>query len=202
MKNLIITSFTAFLMFAFSPTATAQEVGYEKGKTYFDIGIGAPRFGFGNSYLYNNSGYNSYRVPVLRANVEIGFNELFSGGLYAGYSHYGYRWTNALGDWDTKYSFITAGFRGTFHIWDFINENLDLGLGYEEFDLYASLMIGAQINSFSDKTPVNRTTNRSTKAFFGITTGAKYYFTNKVAVFIEGGYGASSYGLIGLTFKL
>lgn len=200
MRNLIITCFATVLMFGVSPSATAQERGYEKGKAYFDIGIGAPRIGYIN--YYSNYGYNGYRLPVLRANLEYGFNEFISGGLYAGYSHYGWKWSSNLGDYDERYSFISFGARGTFHIWDFLNEQLDLGLGVEELDLYASLMIGGGINRRSNTIPSGRTTSSTGRAYVGTTVGGRYYFSNRTAVFVEAGYTYSSFGIIGLTFKL
>lgn len=201
MKNLIIVFITGVLCFGFIPDTTAQEEGYEEGKTYFDIGIGAPRFGLVNNYIYNIYGYNSYNMPVLRANLEYGFTDFISGGLYAGYSHYGWSWSNSLGDWDERYSYLSLGLRGTFHIWDFLNKHLELGLGVDQFDLYASLMLGVRVKSMTDKTPSNRNTSRYSDVFVGTTVGAKYYFTQRAAVFLEGGYGSSSFGIIGLSFK-
>lgn len=209
MKNLIITLLSGVLCFGFFQSVSAQEeetasqnLGYEEGKTYFDIGIGAPRFGLINNYLYNSYGYDSYRLPVLRANLEIGFTDLVSGGFYAGYSHYGWSWTNSLGEWDERHSFFSAGLRGTFHFWNFLNEVLELDLGRDEIDLYASVMLGAYIKSHSDRTPSKRTTSRNGGVSLGTTVGAKYFFTPRTAVFLEGGYGSSAYGVLGLTFKI
>lgn len=202
MKKLIIACFAAALVFGMSPSVNAQERGYEKGKVYFDIGIGAPRLAFGTNFIYSSYGYDSYRLPALRANLEYGFTEFISGGLYAGYSHYGWKWTNSLGDYNERNSYISFGARGTFHIWDFLNEQLDLGLGVEELDVYASLMIGGGINRRSKTQPSGRVTTSSGRAFFGTTVGGKYYFSNRVAGFVEAGYTYSSFGIIGLTFKL
>jgi len=177
-------------------------VGYEEGNMYLDIGVGAPRFGLVNNYLYNSFGYNSYSIPVLVSNLEYGFTDLVSGGVYAGYSHYGWRWTETTGEWDERYSYLSLGFRGTFHIWNFINNNLELGLGLEELDFYASLMIGAQVESHSNQTPSSKATVRKTRGYAGATVGGKYYFSPRTAVFLEGGYGSSSFGILGLTFKI
>lgn len=190
------------LFFTTGAGLKAQEVGYEEGRNYLDIGIGAPRFSLVNNYLYNAYGYNSYSMPVLRVNIEHGFNNIISAGGFAGYSHYGWSWTNSMGSWDEKHSFITFGARGTFHIWDFLNENLELELGQEELDLYASLMLGANIQRVSDKTPSKRVTNTSTGVVLGTTVGGRYYFTSRFAGYLEAGYGSSAYGIIGLTFKL
>jgi len=201
MKNILIVLFLSVLCIGYTPTTHAQ-VGYESNKLYLDIGIRLPRFSIANNYLYSSYGYNRYSLPNLRANLEYGFSDIISGGAFVGYSHYGWKWTDVNGDWNEKHSYLSVGGRMTFHVWNFLNNNLDLNLGVEKLDLYASLMLGALIKTTTDKRPTVTTSNTNLGFYIGPTFGAKYYFTDRTAVFIEGGYGAGSYGIVGLTFKL
>jgi hypothetical protein len=209
MKKLIVVIFTAVLCLGFVPNTQAQE-GYEGKKVYLDLAIGIPRNGIANNLLYNGSGYDRFSIPTLRANLEYGFNHFISGGLYAGYNHWGWRGQNTYfnnnGDLVTyeykdQRSNLTLGVRATFHIWAFLNKQLDLGLGADQLDLYASVMAGARIETTTKQNYTSKATSRNLYPQFGPIVGAKYYFINNMAVFIEAGYGASSFGLFGITFK-
>lgn len=198
MKKLLLILCVSFLWMA-NPSTSQAQVGYEKGHTYLDLGVGFPRYTIGN--YWGGYGYNYYTLPYFRANFEIGFSDIFSGGAFGGYSHYGWKWAETAGKYNDRYTNWSAGGRFTFHIWNFLNNNLELGLGVEKLDIYASLMMGATIVTHSDVTPAKRTTTSSGRFFIGATVGGKYYFTNNLAIFLEGGYGSGSYGIIGVTFK-
>ena len=214
MKKLLVAMFISVLCIGYAPTTQAQE-GYEGKKVYLDLAIGLPRTG--SNILINSYGYdygNSkdyYRLPTLRANLEYGFNHFISGGFYAGYNHWGWRgqstyYNSSLGknmpyDYLNRKSNLTLGVRATFHIWAFLNKQLELGLGADQLDLYASVMVGGRIytetvQDWDKKSSYSRVYPNS-----GVTVGAKYYFINNMAVFIEAGYAYSSFGLFGITFK-
>lgn len=201
--------FISVLCLGFVPNTQAQE-GYEGKKVYLDLGIGLSRYGLANNYLYSSYGYNSYSLPTLRANLEYGFNHFISGGLYAGYNHYGWKGTGTYYnngqyltyDYKDHTSYLTLGARATFHIWAFLNKQLDLGLGVNQLDLYVSIMTGVKIKTDEYVDLTYSRTDRNFSPHFGPTVGAKYYFINNMAVFVEAGYGASSYGVFGITFKM
>ncbi|PKR81801.1 hypothetical protein CW751_00225 [Brumimicrobium salinarum] len=201
MKKILGIIFISIMCFGSIPNANAQE-GYESNKLYLDLGIGLPRYSIVNKYYYNSLGYNHYSIPNLRANLEYGFSNVVSGGAFVGYTHNGYKWENAAGQWDNKYSYLSLGARFSFHIWDFINENMGLATGVEQLDLYAALMIGGVVRSHRDQEPTRTITTSTTNFYIGPTLGAKYFFSDGAAVFVEAGYGAGSYGIIGMTFKL
>lgn len=199
----IVNGFVALLLCIGIANSVQAQGACEPGKVYIDLGVGFPRYSIVNNWLYTSYGYNYHRLPALRANFEIGFNEFISGGAYFGYTEYGWKHTTSLGYIDEeKNQYYTFGFRGTFHIWDFLNDQLDLGLGVEKLDLYVSIMTGARLHVYSDIEPHERDTDKDVDFYFGPTFGARYYFVRSMSVFIEAGYGSMSYGLIGLGFKL
>lgn len=206
MKKVIKIALVLMMCFGFTLASKAQDQGFEKGKTYLDLGVGFSRYSVANNWLYGYGyGYQAdyHHLPALRANFEVGFNKFISGGAYFGYTEYGWKSTTSLGyKVEDRHQFYSFGLRGTFHIWDFLNDQLDLGLGVEKLDLYVAIMTGARIEVSSDINVTKRSTDRYVSYFFGPTFGAKYYFANNFSVFVEAGYGSMSYGLIGLGFKL
>lgn len=213
MKKLLAVSLVTLLFLSSFPNNVQAQEGYEGKRVYLDLGIGFSRYGLGNNVVYNSYGFNSFSLPVLRANLEYGFNHFISGGLYAGYNHYGYKETdtylNTTYDYLDRVSHFVIGARATFHIWAFLNKQLDLGLGVNQLDLYASIMTGARIrtetvkdvNFLKDPPQEVKTKNRRVRPHFGPTVGAKYYFANNVSVFLEAGYAPLSFGLFGVGFK-
>ncbi|HLV42003.1 MAG TPA: hypothetical protein VKY37_06980 [Brumimicrobium sp.] len=207
-NNLIVAVLTVMMSVGFVPNTQAQE-GYEGKRVYLDLGIGLSRYGIVNNFVYNSYGYDRYSLPTLRANLTYGFNHFISGGLYAGYNHYGWKGNDTYYSNGTYYpyeykdrtSHLSIGARATFHIWAFLNKQLDLGLGVDQLDLYASIMTGARIRTRTNVDKNLRTTSTNVSPHFGPTVGAKYYFTNNMAVFVEAGYGSSSFGVFGITFK-
>lgn len=209
MRKIVGTLFTVICCLGFVQNSEAQE-GYEGKKIYLDLAVGIPRNGITNNLLYNGYGYDRFSMPTLRANLEYGFNHFISGGLYAGYNHWGWKGEDTYFDnngnlvtYDYRYqkSNLTLGVRATFHIWAFLNKQLDLGLGVERLDLYAAVMTGARIHTTTEHSFDDKSTSRKLNPQFGPTVGAKYYFINNMAVFLEAGYGASSFGLFGITVK-
>lgn len=205
MKKVFVGALVFVLCFMYAPTTQAQEQGgegYTAKYMYLDLGVGLPRYGY-NSYWNYYNGYDYYKLPNLRANLEYGFSDMFSGGLFAGYSHYGWRHTFDNGvKINERYSHLALGFRFTWHIWNFLNHKLNFGLGAEELDIYVDAMAGAVINTHYNKGINAAANSRSTSPFFGPTVGAKYYFIKNMAVFLEAGYGSGSYGVLGITFKM
>src|SRR5690554_200352 len=209
MKNILAAVFLSVLCIGYTPNTQAQE-GYEGKKLYLDLGVGLPR-NVGDYYLYNyvyseySPDLHKYYLPTLRVNMEYGFNHFISGGLYAGYNHSGRKGTikKYAKEYKIRYhdSYFSVGARATFHIWAFLNNHLDLGLGVNQLDLYASVMTGIRVRTHTTKDLSKTSTKRTFGGHFGPTVGAKYYFVNNMAVFVEGGYGSSSFGVFGITFK-
>src|SRR5690554_2607732 len=206
MKKILSALFLSVLCIGYTPTTQAQE-GYVEKKIYLDLGIGASRYGHGwsNNLLNNSYSYKRYSTPTLRANVEYGFNHFISGGLYAEHNSWRRKGTQTVDgivyDYREKGSNLSLGARATFHVWAFLNNHLNLGLGVEQLDLYASVMTGVRIQQYMHKDFKSNVKDSGVYTHFGPTIGAKYYFLDNLSVFAEAGYGPSSFGIVGVGLK-
>ncbi len=218
MKRLIFLGSLVFLLcFMYSPNGHSQsEAGFAPNHFYADIGIGVPsRFGgFGyTGYV----GYNSTRLPAFTANFQYGF-DMFSAGLFLGYTHYGYKYTKSYSYWagnnyiheqgvyKEKTSRIGIGVSFSWHVWYFLNNKLDLGLGVDKLDLYVNAVIGGNIKRYvkTDPDPDDgKYTATSGGPLVSAKVGAKYYFLKNLGAFLEfgGGYSSISYATVGIALK-
>lgn len=206
-KLLLLFLCASFMWTANIQTASAQ--GFDAKKVYLDLGVGFPRYSFGTN-IFGIPGYgygygytsNSYRTPSFNMSIRYGFNEFISGGLYAGYAHNGWSYVDGDGfDHNNRNTYIPVGVGASFHVWAFLNNKLDLGLGVEKLDLYVTLVTGAQIRMESEKRPTYTTTDTRVRPFVGSMVGARYFFINNIGAFVEFGYGMNSYVTGGVTFK-
>lgn len=212
MKNLILGALVGLMCFTFTPTTHAQdEAGFAPNHFYADIGIG-----FRNRYYsgvtYN---YDYYRLPAFTANLQYGF-DMFSAGLFLGYTHNGFRHTSSygyydeygtynsgIGDYEERTSRINIGASFSWHVWYFLNHKLDLGLGVEALDLYVTAMVGAQVRPYFRETPkYGRRSSVSSVPFVGAKVGAKYYFLKNLGAFAEFGSGLNSISYVSLGLAL
>ena len=216
MKNVFLGILVGMMCFAYSPNTHAQdEAGFAPKHFYVDLGVGVPGR-YNNLGLYNTYNYSYYRLPSFTANLQYGF-DMFSAGLYLGYTHYGNKYNasyyyyddkddyySGLYDYHTRTSRIGVGVSFSWHIWYFLNHKLDLGLGVESLDLYATAIIGGNIKSQMDDTPkYGKRTVVSGGPMVGAKVGAKYYFLKNLGAFLEvgGGYNSISYATVGLALK-
>lgn len=165
----------------------AQNV-FSKGDKVVHLGVGL------GSYL-GGTGYTSSIPPVLVSYEQGIVDNLIDGNASIGLGGYlGYtanKW-NATNDSGYKYSYLILGARGAFH-YQFI----------DKLDTYAGLMLGYNIVNgkwFGSGTETNPVATSSSVAY-SVFLGARYYFTDKVAVFAEVGYGIAALEL-GVAFRL
>lgn len=207
MRKILIAVFATILFLGVTPNTQAQ--GFEKGKVYLDLGVGAPRYSYNTFYNYNTS---PTRTPSFRASVRYGFNEFISGGLYAGFTQHRRSYTHPSFqgvEFFHRTQYIPVGVGASFHVWSFLNNTLDLGLGVENLDLYVTLTTGAQIRAEVEKKPIytypytTTYTNSYTRVspFFGSMVGGRYFFLDWMGAYVQFGYGMNSYVEGGLTFK-
>lgn len=201
MRKILIAAFATILFLGVTPNTQAQ--GFEKGKIYLDLGIGAPRYSYGvTSWGYGYYNHNTTRTPSFRASVRYGFNEFISGGLYAGFTQHRWSYTNYQGfESFDRTQYIPVGVGASFHVWSFLNNTLDLGLGVENLDLYVTLTTGAQIRAEVEKRPTYTNSDTRVSPFFGTMVGGRYFFLDWMGVYVQFGYGMNSYVEGGLTFK-
>ncbi len=190
MKKLFITAIV-FLCLGINST-NAQEPTFVKGDKVLNASIGL------GSVLYSGLGYST-KVPPISASLEVGVVENFivddltlGIGGYVGYSKY--QWTYNQYNWGWSYTNLIVGGRAAVHYPLF-----------EKLDTYAGVLAGVRI--VTDKEFGNNnlgysyTSNGGSGIAWSTYIGGRYYFTNRVALLGEIGYGIS-YLNIGLALKL
>lgn len=172
-KSLVI----ALVMMAAAAPAMAQ-VQYDRGDKLFSIGLGVGGY-YDGYYSYDNYYRGNYYGVPLTASLEFFINDAISIGPYAGFTA-------------RNHSFaFDGGARGSYHF------SKHIPLGTDKLDLYGSVLLGVSNvwyegwdgEDYSDFAPR-----------FGVTAGARWYFTDKFAANAEVGYGLTSL-LAGVTFK-
>lgn len=174
---------------------------FTKGGLDWNLGLG---FGLG----YGWGRYSSSFFPPINTSLDYGVHENVSVGLYLAYTQAKYKWVG--NDWHQgnyytysytyKYKFYIAGVRGAYHFGDLIGE--------EKLDVYAGLMLG---NAFLRRTYTYEDPYKTRAEYYndsydggfvlGLYGGGRYFFSDKIGVYGEFGWGVT-YGNIGLTIKL
>ena len=173
-------SMIVLTLMSFTWSAWAQNGAFNKGDNVINVGVGL------GTYI-NDKGF-SMTIPPISGSFEYGVVSLFDGrgGIgVGGYVSYLLRKSNDYFNDNYNVGNFIIGPRGLFHYQ--LIDNLDT---------YAGLLLGYDIVSFSNKaTPLSGSSFYS--AFF---VGARYYFTNNIAVFGELGYGISPFQ-VGISYK-
>ena len=186
MKKVVITLFAAFLAFNLS----AQDNMFTKGEKVLNLGIG---FG-GGYYSSYSSGYS--KIPFLSAAVDVGIIDgvLDVGsvgvGGYIGYSSA--KWESGY-NYGWKESNFIIGPRGTFH-YPLV----------DKLDTYAGILLGYQSVSSKETGDWGIYTGYaggSSGIYFSGFVGARYYFTESLAVMLELGSGGLALANVGVSFK-
>lgn len=186
MKKIAITLFAAFLAFNLS----AQDNMFAKGDKVLNLAIG---FG-GGYYAGYSSGYS--KTPFLSAAVDVGIIDgvLDEGSIgvggYIGYSSA--KWESTY-NYGWKESDFIIGPRGTFH-YPLI----------DKLDTYAGVLLGYHSVSFKqtgDWSGYPGYSASSSGVYFSGFVGARYYFTEKIAVMAELGSGGLSLVNVGVSLK-
>ena len=162
----------AILALGFAFTASAQTPVFQKGSKVGSIGVG----------------FGSYGVPVELSmmwgvyNNVFGLDGLNSGvGVYLGFASYKENW----GNYKYGHTIFYPGVRGQLN-YTFVNN----------LEVYAGLLLGFQIWMSDD----NYLGDHGSGLRIGGYAGLRYYFNNKWAVYLEGGYGITN-GTIGVSYK-
>ncbi|SMG50761.1 hypothetical protein SAMN05661096_03731 [Marivirga sericea] len=188
-----LTLLLAFISIV-SIVAKAQDddsdgVVHQKGNNLFNAGIGLGYYGYG---LLGNQ---TYSLPALTANYEIGVHDYFGVGPYVGYKSYRYSYLND----DYGFNLIAFGARGSFHYSTLLREELDIDIDDSKWDLYILANFGFEITTFSGDTNFEGDVDF---IFLRPALGVRYYFNKNFAMFGEGGRGALSYLTLGITLKM
>jgi len=182
MKKLLLLVTISALVF----TARAQE--FQKGTNIISAGVG-----LGSSIL---SYSGTSQTPALSLQYErgvwdIGGPGVISLGGYVGYKGYSYSAT----DYSEKWHYTVLGVRSAYHY---------NGLNVDKLDLYGGVMLSYNIlsYSYSDNLGYNVSGNGSYGSTVGLSlyVGARYFFTDNLAVLAELGYGVA-YLNVGIAAK-
>jgi len=170
--------------------APASDGGYQftKGTLVFNAGVSVGLIGYSGYGYLDGTGF----LPVTLSG-EYSLNELIGVSGYLGF--YG----RSFGGGAVKYSVVTFGGRFVFHATDLLNDKLKSRLP-ERLDLYATLILGYRIYSWSsnDGTPIPSNTGNVT---FGPALGARYMLIKNFGVYAELGRGPFGVFGTGLSLK-
>lgn len=115
----------------------------------------------------------------LSASYDFGVHEFISVGAIGAFTT-----RNFIGTDRTSFG---LGARGSVHLGSFIND--PLGIDNDKFDPYAGLLVGFRTENY---------VNSYTRGLVGLYLGGKYYFQEKLGVYVELG---APYTSLGVTFK-
>jgi len=192
MKKVVLIFCMLFISSLFIAPVSAQTSTFVKGDNVLGVGIGFGGVSIGSSYF----GYTYSSTPYITGYLErCFFDNIFDekssigiGGMI-GYKSRKYVITGSNNGW--KETHLLFGARGAFH-YTFV----------DKLDTYAGSMIGFRV--YSDKylgSFSTKTTSSSSGLFTDFFAGARYYFTDSFAGFVELGYGWGSAATIGLSLK-
>ena len=188
-----------FAMAAAIVFALGANAQIEKGQVVLDAGVGV-----GNTVITGDN-YTSKLIP-LNLDVEVGVAEDLGGveslslgvGALASYTQ---------GKYDLSLGDAKAGWRNSATILG-AQAALHYNLGVEKLDTYVSLALGYTIvnGKAYGKAGDNKgssdsyTSDDASGFYYGISLGARYWFTDLLGVNLEAGYGLS-FLKVGLSFR-
>ncbi len=200
MKKTFAFLFTLAVACLSSFSAQAQ---YAKGDITANAGISLGVIGYGAySYNYYGGGYRG-SIP-LSASVEYSINDQFAIGGYLGYYGRSYKYTHLNSSYRDRWSITSFGVRGSYHATPLLNDLLGSSMDEEKWDIYASVLLGYEVWSWSygyEGLGINRTSTGSGRLDFGTIAGARYFFSPKFGAFAELGQGSFGLLTLGVTGK-
>ena len=196
-KRILITALVVLTGIASTTAVRAQEVFSRGDKNLsFGVGVGSYLGPFGSTL--GGDGYKFTLPPVSVSYEQCILDNLIRDNGSVGVGGYvgtaTNKWTSMHdgSEYGYRYTHITFGARGAFH-YQFV----------KSLDTYAGAMLGYNIvsskaiGSWSDGSVSATASGVAYSAF----AGARYYFSDKLGVYDEVGYGISALQ-IGLTLKL
>ncbi len=186
--------FTTIIALVFGiSTLTAQDAVFQKGTSAINLGFGLGSTAFTGAYY---SGFS----PGISASYEMGIVEIpmgesltgvvsVGGILGFGSARYEYTFWN---DVRYQYTYFAFAARGNYHF-----------IFHDKLDPYAGIILGYYIASGKWKGSGTHPTDYTSKTngfIGGAYAGARWYFTDAIAVFAELGWGITVL-TIGGTFK-
>ncbi|MCO5269541.1 MAG: hypothetical protein M9897_11685 [Brumimicrobium sp.] len=209
MKRFLI-GFVAVALILSTQMNNAQAQAFKKGDLALSLDfVGSSMFNinhwssYSSTYGYaptwrssTNGGLNVYGEWAIHDYVSLGFIVGIQGGRYGwGTGYYGnpYGYGYAYGG----YGMISApiGIKADFHFYQFIADKKGKDIHADKLDIYAGINVGSGISYVFEPGWFN------VLFFVGPEVGARYYFTDKIGVNLELGYG-KSFVSGGVVFKM
>lgn len=195
MKKYFVVLFLTLII----ATASANNPTIHKNQTQDQDFTGTVLFGAGlylGYYGYDFLGTRSVSFPPMTAYLEYGFHEFITAGPFVGFGRWDYRYSSS----DFAWSFYHFGGRGSFHLTNLINEVLGSEIDASKIDLYLTVTTGIEIRNYSSATFPDLYDN-SWRIFLGPNFGFRYYLTDNLGLYLEGGRGALGALSFGLSVK-
>lgn len=198
MKKILLAIFVTASM-------AIQAQAFKQGQVNINLGLGV-----GNTFIYVGA---TSVLPLINLSGEYGITDDIGAGLYLGYTGASYTYSGSYfkaGGYYTyqdkyRWNFFIVGVRSAYHFNNLLKLS-DTKVG-DKLDLYAGLMLGYNIASYSytSNDPGHPYNTYSTSSYGGVAwnvfAGARFMFSERVGVFGELGYGVSVFNG-GLTFKI
>lgn len=176
---------------------SANAQAWQKDSKVLGLGIGASQFFHIDNYSYYGNGfyYRNWYAPItgqLNFQGEFGVHKYvgvgFTTGL-GGRAGYFYGYNGELN--------LPIGLLANFHFYQLIADKTGKEIHADKLDIYAGLSVGSGIAAVF----YPGVTRLVPMAFGGLHAGVRYYFTDRVGVNGEVGWGKSIIN-VGLVFKL
>ncbi len=194
---------------AVSTANSSAQKAYEKEQIQINGGIDFLVFPYSFGYFSTLSGVNTSPSIPVSANVEYGFHEYVSLGVYAGYygKSWRYTYTPDNTEVESSLSVISYGARGTLHGTPLINEVVpNSSIDEKTWDLYFSIILGLETTSWRhptiDNTFFGSRPSSTTQSVLGSIVGARYMVNENFGAFMEVGRGTFGLFRLGLSFNL
>ncbi len=184
------------IVFSLNISQKAQAQVFDKGTTLLDAGVGIPY-------------YVHVGIPPVYGNFEMGVHKYFGIGVTGGFYSWGYDdYWYGTHYYDYERNLMGAGF-GAFHFSELLKQlDLDMGDILNSLDFYYKMGFGMKLKMYNTLEWNPATKEYEEIAHTGISPifmsdfGARFYFSDNLAVFMEVGYDFYSWTKFGITFKL
>lgn len=196
MKKKLLSLMIISILILSSNLAKGQ--AWERHSKVLSLGVGASQFFHFDNYYYKNAGdlrNRSWYWPItgqVNFQGEFGVHKYLGLGFTTGFGGRTRYRNNYTGEFN-----IPIGLIFNFHFYQLIADKKSKAKHADKLDMYFGASAGSGIavayyNGFSRRTPIG---------FGGLHFGMRYYFTPKVAINAELGWG-KSLANIGMSFKL
>ena len=195
MKLLCIFFISAALMLT---TQHLQAQAWQKNTNVLSIGFGASQFFHLDNYYYGNGNPNGFRSWYMPVTGQFNFQ-----GEFGIHKYWGLGFTTGIGGrgpWAYGYNGelnIPIGMIANFHFYQLIADKTGKNIHSDKLDIYAGASLGGGL-AFAYYPNATRVLPI---VFGGLHAGIRYYFTPRVGVNGELGWGKSLINA-GLVFKL